>query len=101
MLNKRIAGEIIKESKKQSSNAQKYIYKNITNIFPEISKSLQTERAAIFILKNQHEFLKNLEEMGEIDEKDIEHIFEMIDRTMYKIKYSAPDIVNKTKKHEF
>ena len=73
--------------------AKEYIFKNITNIFPEICTGLQNKRASYYILKNQLEFMEYIKESGKISESEALQFIKIISTRLFKLHFSSPTCV--------
>ena len=72
------------ESTHQTNQAENYL-EEIAKIFPEISSSLQSKRAAYYVLIHQKAYCEHLAEMGEIDDREAGILHELVMERMYRI----------------
>lgn len=77
--------KIVDESKREVKKARKFIRENVTNIFAEITRDLQTRKAAQAVLNRQLEVVSDFFEHGVINEKEFKIMNSLIESRMFKL----------------
>ena len=90
--NKHFVDLILKESKKNTEQAEKYVYDEIENMFPEIAKAIQMRRAQYYLLVHEYSYVDYMLKKGQIEDKEAGKLKNEIDKMIVNLEMHEPEI---------
>lgn len=90
--NKHFVDSILRESKANTEEAEKYMQTHIEEMFPEIATAIQMRRAQYYLLIHEYHYVEHMLKVGQIEDKEAAALQGEIDKMIVQLENHQPEI---------